>query len=997
MANVPFFGRVALAKGWITEAQLEECLRERSAATDPPPLGQVLLGKRYLSSDQFLHIMKDQEQLRFPCPACATPCTISSTFDGERCGACGAVLEIPADVHESARLSQMTLYLQLRGGHVGKYAIRREIARGASGIVYEAEDPELKRRVAIKIMREGGRINASTVKRFHREAAAAAKLRHPNIVGVHDVGVEAGLHYFVMDLIEGATFREILAARRPVKETVAMLATVARAVDAAHREGIVHRDLKPANILVDRKNQPFVTDFGLAHIDEETVLTKTGTSLGTPYYMPPEQVTGRLREIDARSDVYALGVILYEILTGKPPFLGEGAGDVFEKILCDEAVDARVSGGDPVLSTIAMKAIEKSPARRYQSALAFARDLERALVGDPIEARPVGWGRRIARRIRMRPGPWAVATALFIVAASALAVVVSTRRAKTAEDRAEVQTKAAGDAKRVARAWVELAGGTRPLIDRTQRISRMGVRPEGDIAKLEKEVDAVVASVFAYYPDAPIAYAYRGWFRSLAAHPGALGDLDRACREAPDEPFGFYFRARHFITLYDRSAPLPTLVTGATSEVRFGARADQTAEMEEWKRRALEDLKRLSTMEGWISEGETRVYRDLSLGIVAVHEGRLDEAVRILSGIVDDAEVGAEAHFQRGDAKYLSMEFEAAAGDFAKAAELSPGWLTALIRVAQSHYAQAEVLAAASKDPRGHYREALRCIDAVARESMTEPAFIQRGNCHMRLASAMAARGESPDRHWEQAIDDFTKALALKPESTSALNNRGNTYSMRAYTGGGGEKDLLKAVADFDQALAIDSKSATPWNGRGLALWNLGEIANARKKDPMPHYEAAIASFGKALERDANYPEAHLNCGSTWFRIGEYEVRNRKDPRPSFDRALADFGKALDLAPGYLAARVNRGAVWLQYGVAERSYRADPTESWRRGLKDVNDVLHAAPGEVDALQIRGLLHYMGGQWMAAIEDWEQMIKLSPPMEASIKACLDDARIQLRRK
>ena len=267
MAEVPFFGRVARARGWITESQLEECLREQMASADAPPLGQILIRKRLLSPEQFLVILKEQEQLRFTCKACGASTDIGSTFEGEPCARCGGLLEVPSDVVEAARLSQTTLYLQLRGGQIGKYVIHREIARGAGGIVYEAEDPGLKRRVAIKILRESAGINERMVMRFHREATAAAKLRHPNIVGVHDVGVDAGLHYFVMDLVEGGTFRDVLAGRRPAKASVAMLVAVARAVDAAHREGIVHRDLKPSNILVDRQDRPFVTDFGVARVE----------------------------------------------------------------------------------------------------------------------------------------------------------------------------------------------------------------------------------------------------------------------------------------------------------------------------------------------------------------------------------------------------------------------------------------------------------------------------------------------------------------------------------------------------------------------------------------------------------------------------------------------------------------------------------------------------------------------------------------------------------
>src|SRR5882672_2364267 len=305
----------------------------------------------------------------------------------------------------------------------GDYELLEEVARGGMGIVYRARHLSLDRIVAVKMLLFGPLSSPEFVKRFRAEASASASLLHPNIVAVHEVGVHQGQQYFAMDYVEGQSLAKLLASGPlPARRAAGYLKTIAEAIHYAHERGILHRDLKPSNVLIDARDQPRVTDFGLARrLEGDSELTVTGQVLGSPNYMPPEQATAKRGKVSRRSDVYSLGAMLYHLLTGRPPFVGEVLTDTLEQVLNSEPVSPRLLNPSVPrdLETICLKCLEKEPDKRYAAAQMLADELGRFLNREPVQARAVTRSERLWRWCRRKP-----ALASFIATTALLLMTV---------------------------------------------------------------------------------------------------------------------------------------------------------------------------------------------------------------------------------------------------------------------------------------------------------------------------------------------------------------------------------------------------------------------------------------------------------------------------------------------------------------------------------------------------------------------------------------------
>jgi TolB-like protein/Tfp pilus assembly protein PilF/predicted Ser/Thr protein kinase len=349
------------------------------------------------------------------CTGCVLEAAVLGS-DDDRGSAKQHNADAPPENKKTARAAELL-------GELGDYELLEEVGRGGQGVVFRARQKSLNRTVALKVISLGQWASKAHLKRFRREAEAAASLDHPGIVPIYEVGERDGSCYFSMKFVEGGQVDEVVRrAPMSIRQAAELIAKVARTVHYAHEHGILHRDVKPGNILLDQKGEPQLTDFGLARLVEtESTMTRTLEVLGTPSYMAPEQAMGNNSAVSSATDVYGLGAVFYQLLTGQPPFAGGATYETIKLLLDNEPKQPRLLNPkiDRDLSTICLKCLEKDPKRRYSSALALAEDLERWLKHEPIRARHTGVFARGQKWVQRNPTSALLAACLVALAAAA--------------------------------------------------------------------------------------------------------------------------------------------------------------------------------------------------------------------------------------------------------------------------------------------------------------------------------------------------------------------------------------------------------------------------------------------------------------------------------------------------------------------------------------------------------------------------------------------------
>jgi serine/threonine-protein kinase len=719
---------------------------------------------------------------------------------------------------------------------IPRYEILGCIGEGATAVVYRARDRELGRWVALKLLRPSAAMNDVARQRFRRESQAAAGLTHPNVVAVFDAGEAEGRLYLVMELVDGSPLDGLLTKKElGLRNLVQILEKVAFGVAAAHEKGIIHRDLKPANIMVTSSGVPKVGDFGLAHlIDSTAALTRTGATLGTPLYMSPEQAKGRVHDISPRTDVYALGAMLYEMLTGSPPHSAESLVDLYKKIESDEVTPPSTLRSDvPTdLETIALKALGKHPSQRYADARPFAEDLGRYLAGQPIQARPVAPLVRAARRVaRFRKLLLAGLAAAALLGAAA--VWFSRTRAalrqytEAYQSGMELWTRAVGAARADRSALGELSRASRAHFERAAW----------------------------FLTDRPEPWLMIGRCRLLGGEgPSAEHAWEEALRRDPHFGPALFDRGMYYAGTYARLR-VPAPARADSGRIRFGRAAPESSDEKEWRQKGEAALREAA---GGAGLGDAE--RKYLTGVLAYGKGGYTEAALALEPYVAANPWDARAFALLGCARYYAGDFAQAntyltqALMFESAPQLYRARAYARYSLGQFSPALADVEAGlrATPDDADAICDRALVLQSLRRLEEAEAEDTRALEKHPGFPRALSHRGiVRVERHeLGQALADFEEVIFRNPLDAEAYNNLGGVLVAQ------GKFD--QAINEYTTALGIEPENPEPYANRGLARQLKGET------------EQALLDYQAALQRDPRNPEVH-------FRLADVlESRGRR-------------------------------------------------------------------------------------------------------------------------
>ncbi len=712
-----------------------------------------------------------------------------------------------------------------------RYEIREQAGEGATSVVYRAWDRELSRAVALKLFRESAGFSEVARQRFRREVQAAASLSHPNVVTVHDAGTESGRLYLVMEFVDGRPLVDRM--KEATGDLVRVLAKAARGVAAAHEKGIVHRDLKPANILVTASGEAKVGDFGLAHLlVGGTDLTRSGSALGTPQYMAPEQVRGRSKEVTPRTDVYALGAILYEMLTGRPPHEAADVVELYHKIAEEDPVPpGKIRASVPAdLQTICLKALEKDPQRRYADAKAFADDVDRHLAGEPILAQPRGPLARAWGKLARRPLVVAVVVILCAVIGAATAVNLRTRQAvgryQDAYDRANGH-------------W--------------NNAVQMLRAPEFD----HRFVQDLVGKAMAGFQEASLAFPDRvePWLMTAKCELllGREDQAEKAWSEAVKrDPGSFaarFERGKYYLGAYASYRKPPDMQL-SDGRVRLGRLPAESREAAAWRIMGEADL--LEARKAWSVDPTGLKYLE---GLLAYGQGNYADAAKALTGYAAASPWDSRALALVGSACYLSADYESAVRFYSQALRLESR--TDWFRARGDAYCCLGNLtkALADYDRSGRDIDAL-CnlavvLQALGRLKEAEGYATQAIELRPTLARAHNLRGSirAGLKNLDGAAADLGNATLHDPFYAEAYNNLGNVLAMRG--------ELDDAIEQYDLALKIDPEYAVGYANRGTARARLG------------FFDKGADDFRAALKREPGNPESLFRLSECLQALGQ--------------------------------------------------------------------------------------------------------------------------------
>jgi tetratricopeptide (TPR) repeat protein len=810
---------------------------------------------------------------------------------------------------------------------LGDFELLREIGRGGMGVVYEARQISLKRHVALKVLPPGLGLTDQAVQRFEREAQAAGKLHHTNIVPVHATGEDRGCHYYAMELVQGQSLAQVLNDLRGEQpnlglsdtdtggrewfDTVArLMADVGDALHYAHGQGVIHRDVKPANLLLSDDGRLCLGDFGLARVAQEPGMTVSGSFLGTPAYMSPEQVAAGRAQLDHRTDVYSLGAVLYEMLTLQRPFQGDSREQILTGILSkDPRPPRRVNPRVPVdLETICLKAMEKDPDRRYATAGEMAADLRQFLQRGLIAARRAGPLRRFGKRIRGHPiAATVVAATILVLILAGFAWQVSGERNREAAARATAHAQLHMNAGEYQEALgrIDEALGIDPRLT-PARLLRARILMQ--LGRTREAVE-IAQGLLASEPDdwtAHLILAAAAESRTDPRTTIAAGEHVRAVeRLAPETAEAYYLRA----LMLDSSAEAVALLDRAL-EIDPG---NVDALVERIQRRiwlknfgaALVDCEQLVAL-----RPRSAIGRNLAGTVHLAQHNPQQALVEAERAIRLDPEDPKNYDLRASVFDYMGR-FDEAIADLTRRIELNPDRAESYAHRAKL-YSDNRQLDLAEADARRAIEVDPECADGYQR----------LGFIHMR---------RTDDEGMREVVDAAEQALSgvADPRRQKVWHAGIARFALTI-----GEVEW--AAAHVERSLELDRSQ-----------W-LGHIVQAR----ILLFQGEADRFHEACERAAAAEVA--DPGDFWDR-----GRNLRDYCRRSDLVLADFSRAIELAPWWADPYKDRGETYRSLGRLEE------------GLTDLNRAIELAPHWGEAHYSRGRIQAQWGRFEESLADYER--------------------------
>ncbi len=801
------------------------------------------------------------------------------------------------------------------------------IGSGGMGEVFKAWDPDLERHIALKYLHHDDPV---LVERLMREARAQARIDHPSVCKVYEVGSDDGRPYIAMEYVDGVAL-DVAAKNLTLEKKIVLIKEITEAVQAAHSAGLIHRDLKPANILVaDHPDHlhPYILDFGIARIEEVAGLTNTGQVIGTPGYLSPEQARGDVKAIDRRTDVFSLGVILYELLGGEKPFDGDSNVEILVNLIESEPVPLRkrVPSIPRDLNTIVMSCLEKEPGQRYPSARLLADDLDHFLRGEPVEAKRTGVLTRVRLRARKNPRTF-VAAAVALIAMLMLAGLALNER-RTAARRAEIAQNFGRE--------IERMDG---LLEHAYLLPLHDTRPD------REHVRQRMALIDAQLEDLdPVSQAL-GHYVIGRGHL-ALGEASQAQQ-----------RLQRAWELGDRSPELNFALGLSLAELHRTAVLDAAA------------IRNTQRREAAILWAET-TYRDPARDHLQASGGGTEHPAYLGATLADVSGNREEALIQLDQLRVDEPFFYQAdllAGSIHRGA-FEEASLTGDKEAVAASFASAEAAFRSAarvgeSDPRSYYQlcglwvGALRnqfwesggdlaplrdaaleaCGDALTADPSSVPAHIEAGRAHRYWASNEQSLGRSGEENLLAARRHAQAAIEEDSENSTAYVLLGVTHRIAA-SGlmGRGEdprEEFLGAVAAYREAIRIRSTDSGAHMSLANALLYLGDHARSQGKAPDDYFQAAADAAQEAVSLQPEIVGGHVNQGIAYAQLGITAREQGRNATPDFDHAAAAFERAIELNPNFYTAHYNLGETLLEASIDELRRGLDPTPKLTKSLE----------------------------------------------------------------